>query len=164
MPGDSNKEQQNATNLPSTDVAPSYDELEPHYQYALEARLDGAKYRVIVQALIVKGFSTTEQTVRRWFAKGGPLNLIYRQMKRERAREVREMFKHLREEYEDIAPEAMLTIKANVRKGNLAAALHVMEVNGFEPVHKIEDVTPRKVNILIVKPEDVAQSREIANE
>ena len=153
MSGSFNDSQQDSTKSLSTDVEPGYYDLEPKYQYALEARLDGVKYKVIAENLRRQSIQITEQAIRLWFMKGGPLCLIFRNMKRERAREVREMFKHLREEYADIAPEAMTTIKKHVRNGSLAAAMHVMDVNGFEPVHKIEDVTPRTVRIMVVKPD-----------
>jgi hypothetical protein len=134
-------------------VTPEFEALEERFQLAIEARLEGMKYKDIAGMLRSRNMTTSERTVRDWFAKDGTCYDVHKVMKRERAREVRAIFKKLRDEYINIAPEAMLTIKTNVRRGNLAAALHVMEVNGFEPVHKIEDVTPRTVRIMVVKPD-----------
>lgn len=149
------------TSSPLSDqVTPEFESLEERFQFAIEARLEGMKYKDIAGMLKGRNIKTSERTVRDWFAKGGACYDVYKLMKRERAKEVRAMFKKLRDEYINIAPEAMFTIKSHVRKGNLQAAMHVMEVNGFEPVHKVEDVTPRKVNVLIVKPEEAKEIEE----
>jgi hypothetical protein len=153
MSSKNGKGSQTTSNNLNTDVHPEYDQLEERFQLAIEARLEGMKYKDIASILKGRNIQTTERTVRDWFVKGGTCADVYKDLKRERAKEVRAMFKKIRDEYVNIAPEAMLTIKTHVRRGNLSAAMHVMEVNGFEPVHKIEDVTPRTVRIMVVKPD-----------
>lgn len=151
-----NSSEQNNTKIPSVDVMPEYETLERKYQLALEGRLDGWKYKTIAQGLKYEGIEITESTIRKWFMRGGPLELIFKEMKRERAREARKLFKGIRDEYRELMPDAMLTIKKATRQGNLAAALHVAAVNGIVEEEKpMTVIPPRSIRISIIKPSEI---------
>jgi transposase len=113
-----------------------YDLLSPIHQRAVDLKLNGMKNRDIAAELKVK-----EKTVRNWFAHGGLCYDAYKQLKRERRKEKNNLFKEIDERLKDIAVDAVIVLENAVRKGNWKAAVKVLEMAGFEPVHKVADVT-----------------------
>lgn len=113
-----------------------FEELSPIHQKAIELRLNSVKYKDIARELNVK-----EITVRLWFSKGGICHDVFESMKRERMREREDLFKQIDKRLKDIAVDAVIVLENAVRKGNWKAAVKTLEMAGFEPVHKVADVT-----------------------
>jgi len=90
---------------------------------------------------IATELKTKEKTVRNWFAHGGLCYEAYKQKKTERKKERNNLFKEIDERLKDIAVDAVIVLENAVRKGNWKAAVKVLEMAGFEPVHKVADVT-----------------------
>jgi len=127
-----NKNQQNRNNVDYIE----YDKLNPTHQRAIDLRLNGVKYKDIATELNIK-----EQTVRSWFMKEGACFKVFNQIKKEREKEKRDLFKEIDQRLKDIAIDAVIVLENTVRKGNWKAAVKALEMAGFEPVHKVADVT-----------------------
>lgn len=114
----------------------TFEELSPIHQKAIELRLNAVKYKDIANELNVK-----EITVKKWFARGGLCHEAYLEMEKERKKEREDLFKQIDKRLKDIAVDAVLVLEGAVRKGNWKAAVKALEMAGFEPVHKVADVT-----------------------
>lgn len=113
-----------------------FEQLSPRHQKAIELRLNAVKYKEIAEELKVK-----EITVRLWFAKGGICHDVFENMKKERTKEREDLFNQIDKKLKDIAVDAVVVLENAVRKGNWKAAVKALEMAGFEPVHKVADVT-----------------------
>mgnify|MGYP001100767389 CR=1 FL=1 len=132
LPTHTNKNQQKKKNVGYR----TYEQLKPLHQKAVDLRLNGVKYRDIAKEIGVK-----EQTVREWFIKDGICYFAFNQIKKEREKEKRDLFKEIDQRLKDIAIDAVIVLENTVRKGNWKAAVKALEMAGFEPVHKVADVT-----------------------
>jgi len=84
-----------------------------------------------------------EQTVRKWFARGGMCDEAYQQRRGERIEERRERFNEIETQHHEMAADAILILKRQLKKGSETAAFRVLELAGFSPIKKIQDVTPQ---------------------
>lgn len=119
-----------------TNTFKKFEQLSPTHQKAIELRLNAVKYKDIAQELNMK-----EITVRLWFSKGGICHDVFENMKKERMKEREDLFKQIDKRLKDIAVDAVIVLENAVRKGNWKAAVKALEMAGFEPVHKVADVT-----------------------
>jgi hypothetical protein len=119
--------------IPTEDYESAYETLDEIYRFAIDGRIDGMRHRAIAQ--VVK---RTEQTVKEWFAKDGRLYPIYQWKKRQRRQESRKLFKQIREQLEDAAIDATVTLKTKARKGDVIASLGILRTIGFEAPKKVE--------------------------
>jgi hypothetical protein len=131
-PTQTNKNQQKKENVGYK----TYEQLNPLHQRAVDLRLNGVKYKDIAQELGLK-----EQTIREWFIKDGICYFAFNQIKKEREKEKKDLFKEIDQRLKDIAIDAVIVLENTVRKGNWKAAVKALEMAGFEPVHKVADVT-----------------------
>lgn len=146
--------------LPSTELFPEYEQLEPRYRFAIDKRLEFWQYAYIAKALQKNGVDVQEKTVRNWFAKNGPCQRVYDEIDRERAKEARRMHKQANKRVERMLPAALVVMESRLEKGSESAAQWVLETNGVTPIKKIEDVTPRSVKVIVVKPDDLPEGTE----
>jgi hypothetical protein len=137
--------QQNATN---SNIISAYEQLEPRLQFAIDLRLRNVSHADIAKQ---KEISVTPQTVRRWFMKGGACYLAFKEEERIRKRENKKRREKLDEYVNELAPDALLVVEEEMRKGNLKAALEILKMAGLSPVQKFEDVTPESEGILLLR-------------
>src|SRR5690348_7969850 len=126
--------------IATKDYETIYEELDEIYRFAIDLRIDGMRYRAIAQ-VISKQFesSRTEQRVKEWFApKDGMLYDIYQWKKRQRREESKKLFSKVHEQLQDAAVDAAVTLKNKARQGDVAAALGILRIAGFEIPKKID--------------------------
>jgi hypothetical protein len=126
--------------IATEDYETAYEELDDIYRFAIDFRIDGMRYRAIAQ-IISKQFesSRTEQRVKEWFSpKDGMLYDIYQWKKRQRREESKKLFKNVHKQLQDAAVDAAVTLKNKSRMGDVAAALGVLRIAGFEMPTKVE--------------------------
>ncbi|MDQ3099539.1 MAG: hypothetical protein M3Q44_07395 [bacterium] len=129
---------ENNQQLPTIPNQNPYDQLELIYRKAVDMKLERLKYRVIARQLNVK-----ESTVKDWFHKKGICYSAYRWKEKQKIKESDELFKTIEKEIKDCAIEAFVTVRGAMRKGSVAAAFRILDMAGFEPVHRFKDETER---------------------
>ncbi|MBI2600467.1 hypothetical protein HYW42_00785 [Candidatus Daviesbacteria bacterium] len=143
----------------SNKLQQNFDSLEPKHQQAIDLRLEGLAYKVIAKSL-----NLTEQHVRRWFMKGGTCHYAYQLKQKQRMKDWQEDFKKIDDKLKEIATEAVLAIKQNVRKGSLWAAFGVLDRVGFQPIQKLQPMTEPKVQIINYSYPQNGESKTIDGE
>lgn len=110
-----------------------YEDLSPKHQKAVDLRLEFYKYKFIAFKLKVQ-----EQTVAEWFMEGGICKAAYDWKIENRKRENEEMNAKIRQELQDLSPEAILVLKQAMSKGDARTALEILAINGIVVTQKIE--------------------------
>jgi transposase len=116
-----------------------YEKLDEDHRMAVDMRLENYSYADIAVPTKVK-----EQTVRTWFMRGGICYEAYQQRRRERMAERKERFTEIETQLHEMAADAILTLKRQLKKGSETAAIRVLELAGFSPIHKVQDVPPEE--------------------
>ncbi len=130
----------------------THGELEPKYQTAIYWRVLGLPFPVIASKLgAILQKNVRPDLVREWFAKGGICHDAYKAELEERKKEGSEILNQIDEKISEMVPAALGVISQSVEAGNLGAALRVLELKGYTPVKKIEDVTPNSEELELLK-------------
>lgn len=126
----------------STGINKSYYSLEPNERLAVDMRIQNFATKDIAEKCNVE-----EQTVRTWFMKGGKLFSAYTSRASEVMEERKRRFDDIDEQLKDAAADAVLALRAKVKRGNISAAEILLEYSGKAPAKKLDVKTPPQVNV-----------------
>lgn len=126
----------------STAINKSYYSLEPNERLAVDMRIQNFATKDIAEKCNVE-----EQTVRTWFMKGGKLFSAYTSRASEVMEERKRRFDDIDEQLKDAAADAVLALRAKVKRGNISAAEILLEYSGKAPAKKLDVKTPPQVNV-----------------
>lgn len=126
----------------STSINKSYYSLEPNEKLAIDMRIQNFATKDIAEKCNVE-----EQTVRKWFMKGGRLYSAYLSRSSEVNEERKRRFEDIDEQIQDAAADAVLALRAKIKRGNISAAEIILEYSGKQPAKKLDVKTPPQVNV-----------------
>lgn len=126
----------------STAVNISYYSLEPNEKLAIDMRIQNFSSKDTAEKCNVE-----EQTVRKWFMKGGRLYSAYLSRSSEVNEERKRRFEDIDEQIQDAAADAVLALRAKIKRGNISAAEIILEYSGKQPAKKLDVKTPPQVNV-----------------
>jgi hypothetical protein len=135
--------QQNQTGLDIQSDA--YEQLNDKMKQAVDMRIEGFGHKEIARQLKI-----AHATARWYFQKTGPCYQAYKEQMKLIRQDRRRRFKDIQNQLEDIANDAVIVLKDAIKNQKSPyvvranASLKVLEMVGFEPVHKVLDVTKRK--------------------
>lgn len=133
------------------------DGLEPKYRVAIELKLRSVSYQDIADHEEIK---VTRDTVKSWFKKDGLLYEAYQERKKERTEEIEERFADADSRIKELVPDALNAYEVSIKKrGSWKAAESLLDRAGFQPVQKVETVTPAKIEITYVRPSSKTNSK-----
>ncbi|OGY24261.1 MAG: hypothetical protein A2Y57_04225 [Candidatus Woykebacteria bacterium RBG_13_40_7b] len=126
----------------------TFEELDPIYQTAIEMRIEGHRYWEI--AIKVK---REEKTVRDWFTSDrGILYKSYQQRRKEWVEENEALIKEMQDQFKDASVDAMKALRRRIKAGHVLASINMLDRAGFQPVQKVEDISPSKVVFIYNTP------------
>lgn len=126
----------------STSVNTSYYSLKADEKLAIDMRIQNFATKEIAEMCKVE-----EQTVRTWFMKGGRLYSAYLSRSSEVNEERKRRFEDIDEQIRDAAADAVLALRAKIKRGNISAAEIILEYSGKQPPKKLDVKTPPQVNV-----------------
>lgn len=127
---DDHKNSQNFTELT---IYNPYEDLSPVHRKAVDLRLEFFKYKYIAHKV-----KRDENTVRHWFEVGGICKAAYDWMLGVRKVENEEMNIKIRQELQDLSPEAILVLKGALTKGDAKTAIDILAINGIVATQKLD--------------------------
>jgi len=134
------------TKLPKT-TEKDREELKPIYLKAIEMRIEGYRYREIARVL-----KRDEQTVKDWFSISGQLKKPYEQRRKEWIEENEALIKEMQDQFKDASVDAMKALRRRIKAGHVLASINMLDRAGFQPVQKVEDISPSKVVFIYNTP------------